>query len=262
MNPATSSDISVDELRTLLERHEPVTVLDIRESDVRAEWAIPGSVHIDRLRGLKAGDTRRSTRWTAPDQPVVTVCAAGKTSLIAAALLARAGHRRALTLRRDEGLEPGLEHRRDCVPGSAARILQVRRTGKGCLSYVVGSEGQALVIDAASTRRSIAISRPSRAGRGRGRYPHPRRSSLSARAPWLTWPARRSTCPTSGGCRIRLPRSMTAPNAHRDATISVAAHTRAYAEAMSYLLNGRRADHRRYPVPGRRRTSGPGGQRG
>jgi hypothetical protein len=35
------------------------------------------------------------------------------------------------------------------VPSSAARVLQVRRTGEGCLSYLVGAGGQAAVIDAA-----------------------------------------------------------------------------------------------------------------
>jgi len=34
------------------------------------------------------------------------------------------------------------------VPGSAARVIQVRRTGKGCLSYVIGSGDEAHVIDA------------------------------------------------------------------------------------------------------------------
>jgi hypothetical protein len=35
------------------------------------------------------------------------------------------------------------------APNSPARIIQVRRTGKGCLSYLIGADGQAAVIDAA-----------------------------------------------------------------------------------------------------------------
>lgn len=35
------------------------------------------------------------------------------------------------------------------IPGSAARVIQVRRTGKGCLSYLVGRDGEAAVIDPA-----------------------------------------------------------------------------------------------------------------
>ncbi len=33
-------------------------------------------------------------------------------------------------------------------PGSTARIVQLRRAGKGCLSYLIGSHGDAAVIDA------------------------------------------------------------------------------------------------------------------
>jgi glyoxylase-like metal-dependent hydrolase (beta-lactamase superfamily II) len=33
-------------------------------------------------------------------------------------------------------------------PGSTARIVQLRRTGKGCLSFLIGSNGDAAVIDA------------------------------------------------------------------------------------------------------------------
>jgi glyoxylase-like metal-dependent hydrolase (beta-lactamase superfamily II) len=35
------------------------------------------------------------------------------------------------------------------VPETEARVVQVRRAGKGCLSYIVGSGGEAVVIDAA-----------------------------------------------------------------------------------------------------------------
>ena len=33
------------------------------------------------------------------------------------------------------------------LTGTRARVIQVRRTGKGCLSYVVGSAGEAAAID-------------------------------------------------------------------------------------------------------------------
>jgi glyoxylase-like metal-dependent hydrolase (beta-lactamase superfamily II) len=78
----------------------------------------------------------------------VTVCAAGKTSLLAAERLrARGldavsleGGMRAWSLAWNTAAVP--------CPGSTARIVQLRRTGKGCLSYLIGSHGDAVVIDA------------------------------------------------------------------------------------------------------------------
>jgi rhodanese-related sulfurtransferase len=48
--------IDVDALRDLLYRGEPVTVLDVRPENQRAEWRIPGSVHVDAYQALKARD--------------------------------------------------------------------------------------------------------------------------------------------------------------------------------------------------------------
>src|SRR5205823_9024159 len=39
--------ISVDTLRQWLEDGRPVNVLDVRPSADRAEWSIPGSLHVD-----------------------------------------------------------------------------------------------------------------------------------------------------------------------------------------------------------------------
>ena len=45
--------IDVETLRTWLEERRPVTVLDVRPAAERAEWAIPGSLHVDAYeRGL------------------------------------------------------------------------------------------------------------------------------------------------------------------------------------------------------------------
>ena len=39
--------IDVETLRTWLEEGRPVTILDVRPTAERAEWAIPGSFHVD-----------------------------------------------------------------------------------------------------------------------------------------------------------------------------------------------------------------------
>src|SRR2546425_2950955 len=145
----TIPTISTEELRQLLDRGAAVTVLDVRPAAERAEWAIPGSVHADAYEALRRGDPNALADFRPRDGgPVVTVCGAGKTSLLAAERLrARGldavsleGGMRAWTLAWNSAAVPR--------PGSTAQIVQVRRTGKGCLSYIIGSHGQAAVIDA------------------------------------------------------------------------------------------------------------------
>ena len=142
--------IDAEALRGLLDRNQPVTVLDIRRTEDHAEWAIPGSLHVEAYDALKAGDPSALSDVELPEgAPVVTVCGAGKTSAIAAEQLRSRGYQ-ALSLA--GGMKAwSLAWNTAEVPveDSQARVVQVRRTGKGCLSYIVESEGEAVVIDAA-----------------------------------------------------------------------------------------------------------------
>src|SRR5438132_471922 len=82
--------IDVETLRRWLEEGRPVTVLDVRPAAERAEWAIPGSLYVDAYDALKVHDPAALADVDVPgDGPVVTVCAASKTSLIAAEQIAR-----------------------------------------------------------------------------------------------------------------------------------------------------------------------------
>src|SRR5579875_191787 len=141
--------ISVETLRTWLEEGRPVTILDVRPAAERAEWDIPGSLHFDAYDALKAHDPAALAAVDVPsDQPVVTVCAAGKTSQIAAEQLATRGIP-ALSL--EGGMKAwSLAWNTAEIPleDGSTRVIQVRRTGKGCLSYLIGASEEALVIDA------------------------------------------------------------------------------------------------------------------
>src|SRR2546426_2959847 len=145
----TAPTISTERLRELLEQGAPVTVLDVRPAAERAEWSIPGSVPADAYAALRRGDpTVLADFHPTNGDRVVTVCAAGKTSMLAAQRLrARGldavsleGGMRAWSLAWNTADLP--------FPASTARIVQLRRTGKGCLSYLIGSDGAAVVIDA------------------------------------------------------------------------------------------------------------------
>lgn len=141
--------IDVPTLRQWLADGQPVTVLDVRQAADYADWSIPGSVHADAYHALKAGDPQALASLGLPrDVPVVTVCGAGKVSLIAAAHLAARGH---TVYSLDGGMQAwSLAWNMAALPPLAdgTQVIQIRRTGKGCLSYLIGSAGAAAVVDA------------------------------------------------------------------------------------------------------------------
>ena len=50
-----TKQIDAETLREWLESQQPVTVLDIQTNEDRAQWAIPGSVHINAYEALREG---------------------------------------------------------------------------------------------------------------------------------------------------------------------------------------------------------------
>ena len=141
--------IKMESLRDMLAQERPLTILDVRPTEEWAEWRIPGSVHVDAYTALKAGDPDALADVDLPtNQPVVTICGAGITSLTAARQLREKGYQahslaggmKAWSLAWNSADVP--------LPASQVRVIQLRRTGKGCLSYLIGSSDEALVIDA------------------------------------------------------------------------------------------------------------------
>ncbi len=146
-------ELSPDDLRKALEAREQLTIVDVRPAAERAEWSIPGSLHVDAYASLREGD--RSVladfaRNLPPERPVVTVCAKGRTSLLAAEALSDLGFT-VSSLAGGMAAWTGAWNIADVpLPTRArARVVQVRRIGKGCLSYLIGSDAQAAVIDPA-----------------------------------------------------------------------------------------------------------------
>ena len=137
--------ISVAELQELLAAGRSVTVLDVRSpSDV--DWEIPGAIQVDAYADLQSGRLGPLAELNLPPGPVVTVCAVGRTAAIATHLL-RANGVEALTL--DGGMRSwSLAWNTAQTTISGCQVVQVRRTGKGCLSYIVESQSEAIVIDA------------------------------------------------------------------------------------------------------------------
>lgn len=141
-------EITAEDLRTALNENRPIHVLDVRPREQFESWHVPGSRHVGGYEALKAGREDVYDDLALPDnEPVVTVCGAGKTSRMAARQLHEQGNEvyslkgglRAWTFAWNTASMRFSE--------AGAEVIQIRRTGKGCLSYLVGSEGEALVID-------------------------------------------------------------------------------------------------------------------
>ena len=139
--------VSAEELRILLEEKEPVVVLDVRPKEQREEWQIPGSIYVDAYQRLNHNDPTVLDEISIPENTkVVTVCAAGRTSKIAANELRKKGIE-AYSL--DGGMNAWslAWNKAELQLEENIQLIQVRRTGKGCLSYIISSMGLALIID-------------------------------------------------------------------------------------------------------------------
>jgi glyoxylase-like metal-dependent hydrolase (beta-lactamase superfamily II) len=158
------SMISVEELRDLMDRGKPVTVVDVRTTADRADWWITGSRHVDAYDALKAGEEGPLGSLDSTVQsPVVTVCGVGKTAALATQHL-RARGLNALTLAGGMRAWSLAWNTAEIeLPGAPAQIVQIRRTGKGCLSYLLGSDREAVVIDP-SVDSAVYVEEASRRG--------------------------------------------------------------------------------------------------
>jgi len=144
------TEIAPAELSRRLQRDdEDVLVLDIRHSEEFEDWHIPGSVNVDVYDRLV--DDPESATGPLADLPdhdeIVTVCTEGVVSQTATDVLLGMGYD-AATL--TDGLRGWSRvHRHATVPVDiGGELIQVARPGKGCLSHVLVSNGQAVVFDA------------------------------------------------------------------------------------------------------------------
>jgi len=132
-------DLETSELAARLGTAGAPYVVDVREPDEFVAWAIPTAVNIP------VGELAARLAEVPTDREVVTVCASGSRSAVAAETLSRAGRRAA-------NLAGGMlawsgTYDSVTLEFDGLRIVQVRRRGKGCLSYLVGAGDRAFVVD-------------------------------------------------------------------------------------------------------------------
>ena len=132
----------------LQQRNGDPLVLDIRHQDDFANWHVPGSVNVDVYDELTSdpADAKEAFTELPEEKEIVTVCAAGVVSQTATDVLREMGYD-AVTL--TDGMAGWSRvHRSATVPVDLdGSLVQVARPGKGCLSHVLVSDGEAAVFD-------------------------------------------------------------------------------------------------------------------
>jgi glyoxylase-like metal-dependent hydrolase (beta-lactamase superfamily II) len=143
------SEISPERLgeRLQTDGDDPL-VVDVRHEDDYEDWHVPDSVNVDVYDELSADpDADADALENLPDErKVVTVCAAGVVAQTATDVLRELGYD-AKTL--VDGMNGWSRvHRYASVRADLdGMLVQVARPGKGCLSHVLVSDGEAAVFD-------------------------------------------------------------------------------------------------------------------
>ncbi|MDN3427606.1 MBL fold metallo-hydrolase [Microbacterium sp. APC 3898] len=130
--------------------NEPFFILDVRNGDAFADWKIEGrnvqylnTPYFDLLDGVEEVVSELPT-----DRDILVVCAKEGSSVMVAEMLSEEGIDVAYL---EGGMKAWSEHLEPVKVGDlqgGGELYQFVRLGKGCLSYMAISEGEAAVIDA------------------------------------------------------------------------------------------------------------------
>lgn len=139
VNDAGITLLSTDDLVQLLDSDPDLLMVDVREPDEFADWQIPGAVNIP------LGELAGRVNEVSSHGRVVLICAKGLRAAEGAEVLRSRG----VTSQVLDGGMGAWASTYDTVEElfGNATVVQLRRRGKGCLSYVIGAGNRALVID-------------------------------------------------------------------------------------------------------------------
>lgn len=130
--------ITTRELKQKIDSGEQLVILDVREPHEYMDWHIEGSINLP-----VSNLMHRDFRIELPkEHEIVTVCAHGFRSETARRILAEHGYN-------VRSLEGGMVEWNSVYDFSEIQegVIQIRRVGKGCLSYLLVSGKEAVVID-------------------------------------------------------------------------------------------------------------------
>ena len=134
--------------KELIESKEPILILDIRKADDFNEWNIKGSKNIDVYEDLRNEniDTVKDKFKDLPkDKNIITVCNAGITAKKASTVLESLGYKTIVLENGMKGWSSVLQSV-NILEGKLT-VKQIIRPGKGCLSYLIGSQNECFIID-------------------------------------------------------------------------------------------------------------------
>lgn len=142
--------VKAGEIAKKVIRKEPLFILDVRNEDAYADWKIEGervqSLNIPYFELLDGLDTLEGKL---PEQgEILVVCAKEGSSMLVAEMLEEAGHEAAYLAGGMRAWSEHLEPVKVADLEGGGELYQFVRIGKGCLSYMLISEGNAAVIDA------------------------------------------------------------------------------------------------------------------
>lgn len=130
-----------DNLWNSIKQNENVFLLDVREPQEYAEFRIPGAVNIPLSRLFMPGSQSEIPK----DKKIITICSHGNRSMVATFALAQNGIE-ATSLAGGMSLWNQVLNATTLKEGDVI-VIQVEKIGKGCLSHIIGSNGEAVVID-------------------------------------------------------------------------------------------------------------------
>ncbi|ALS77564.1 MBL fold metallo-hydrolase [Planococcus kocurii] len=145
----TVTAMKASEVAKKVVNNQPLFILDVRNGDAFADWKIEGGniqylniPYFDLLDGVEEVVSELPT-----DRDILVVCAKEGSSVMVAEMLSEEGVSAAYL---EGGMKAWSEHLEPVKVGdlSNGELYQFVRLGKGCLSYMVISEGEAAVIDA------------------------------------------------------------------------------------------------------------------
>ncbi|MFW6320380.1 MAG: MBL fold metallo-hydrolase [Halohasta sp.] len=140
--------LTPEAFRDRVDSGEPLTVVDTRDDESFESWRLAGAVQFVYKPDHEFDpDEFAAETGLEPDDPIVTMCAIGKSSGALAEELDAAGYEDVAVV--EGGMQAWstvYDHVR--IAYDDFQVVQLQRRAKGCLGYVIESEGEAAVVDA------------------------------------------------------------------------------------------------------------------